>query len=192
MLALLLKKNRKEIRNEFRLRFLNIFLVILILIISVNFVFLVAFYFMIDEVGKFSVKELNNLSSEIDQELVFEINLLEDKISQDIKNFSQPNTVYSQILESINEHLVNENSATSSAVTINELSLVEGSKNITAILNGRSQNRESLVDFVDSLRSDSNFENINLPISDLAKDSNLNFTIDFNVRKSSFNEYNYD
>ncbi len=55
----------------------------------------------------------------------------------------------------------------------------------TAVLNinGIGSTRESLVSFAEKLKETSYFKNVNLPISNLAKDKNIDFTISINIEK---------
>ncbi len=55
----------------------------------------------------------------------------------------------------------------------------------TATLNliGVGSSRESLVSFVKSLEEISFFKNVDLPISNLAKDKNIDFSINININK---------
>ncbi len=50
-------------------------------------------------------------------------------------------------------------------------------KQLSFLVNGISKNRESLVTFVDSLKSEPGFTSVDFPISDLAKDDDINFTL---------------
>lgn len=53
----------------------------------------------------------------------------------------------------------------------------EGGKSWTLSLKGISSTRESLVSFVDSLKKDNIFSSIDLPVSNLAKNKNIDFSI---------------
>lgn len=49
-------------------------------------------------------------------------------------------------------------------------------------LKGVATSRQSLIMFADSLKKDITFTNVNLPISGLVKDSNIDFTITLNLK----------
>jgi Tfp pilus assembly protein PilN len=46
-------------------------------------------------------------------------------------------------------------------------------------ISGVATNRETLTDFVKNLRQEENFTEVNLPVSDLAEDKDINFSITF-------------
>lgn len=55
----------------------------------------------------------------------------------------------------------------------------------TITLNGVSLTRESLVGFVKSLEGSDLFKSVDLPISNFAKDRNINFSININIEKQN-------
>lgn len=50
------------------------------------------------------------------------------------------------------------------------------------VVSGLSENREGLVKFIDDLNSLENFTNVNSPVSDFAKDSNIPFTLNIKIK----------
>lgn len=58
-----------------------------------------------------------------------------------------------------------------------------GEKGIVVIVSGVSQDRLSLASFSNNLKESKNFTNINVPVSSLAKDKNLPFTINIFIKK---------
>lgn len=53
----------------------------------------------------------------------------------------------------------------------------------TLSINGLASNREALVSFSESLREIEYFKKVDLPISNLAKDKNIDFSISINIEK---------
>lgn len=73
---------------------------------------------------------------------------------------------------------------TPSGVSITDISLImsdTNKKNIQLELTGKANTRDSLVRFVDVLKAQDNFESVELPISGLVKDKNIDFNMSFVV-----------
>ena len=72
----------------------------------------------------------------------------------------------------------------SRSVHINRLSYAPAAKNTIAIaLGGVSDSREALVVFIKNLKNSGSFKTADLPISDLAKEKNLDFSINLSIAK---------
>lgn len=56
-------------------------------------------------------------------------------------------------------------------------------KNYKILLVGKSKNRDILLNFKNDLESDSCFENVNVPLSNLVVKDNIDFQIDFSVKR---------
>jgi len=64
------------------------------------------------------------------------------------------------------------------SISINKLSFsILKNNQISFLVSGISKDREGLVAFVDRLKSQPDFESVDFPISDLAQDHNINFTL---------------
>jgi len=68
-----------------------------------------------------------------------------------------------------------------SGVKINSFSYSKKDKKVVVIIEGRALVRESLISFAKSLEAQKTFENVNLPVSNLAREKNLDFFITFEV-----------
>lgn len=74
------------------------------------------------------------------------------------------------------------NEITPSGISITDMTLATSSmnkKNTQLELRGNASTRESLVKFVDALKAQENFESVELPVSGLVKDSNIDFNMSF-------------
>lgn len=60
---------------------------------------------------------------------------------------------------------------------------VNSGNSATLSINGLASNREALVSFSDSLKEIEYFKKVDLPISNLAKDKNIDFSINVNIEK---------
>jgi len=70
MLALLLKNNRKEIKSEYKQRFLSILLTTFIIIIIFNMIFISSILLLVKQVNLAYINEAENLNNENIDELV--------------------------------------------------------------------------------------------------------------------------
>ena len=71
---------------------------------------------------------------------------------------------------------------TPSGISITDMTLAtsdSGKKSTQLELRGNASTRESLVKFVDALKAQKSFESVELPISGLVKDSNIDFNMSF-------------
>lgn len=67
-----------------------------------------------------------------------------------------------------------------SSIKLNSFSYNDGNS-WTLSIKGVSSSRESLVEFVDSLKSENIFKSVDLPVSNLAKNRNIDFSITLNI-----------
>lgn len=85
-------------------------------------------------------------------------------------------------LESVNDAYMSDvirevlNNKTSD-ISINDISLVKNSKNLTVNISGIALTREGLLGFVKKLRSADQFKDVDLPVSNLAKYKDISFTL---------------
>lgn len=69
-----------------------------------------------------------------------------------------------------------------SGISVTDMTLLvsgENKKRTQLELRGNASTRESLVQFVDALKAQENFESVELPVSGLVKDSNIDFNMSF-------------
>ena len=70
-----------------------------------------------------------------------------------------------------------------SSISIKSISIFQKSQDLVEVsVSGISSDRESLLGFSRKLQSEKTFENVVLPISDLAKGTDISFTINFSVK----------
>jgi hypothetical protein len=82
-----------------------------------------------------------------------------------------PSLYFSRIIENKNPD-----------IKISRLSFdLVSSKNIELLVGGVSKNREGLVTFIEDLKSKAGFKNIEMPVSEFAKDSDVPFTLHIDI-----------
>ena len=79
-------------------------------------------------------------------------------------------------------HLVNSViSNKTSDIYINQFSYTSAGQIASMSITGISNTRESLVLFIKNLQSSGSFKEVNLPVSNFAKDKNIDFSINLNI-----------
>lgn len=121
-----------------------------------------------------------------------------DEISKNISAIPVASTT--AVIKSLNEKLLNINNvldypeilpiidqiilAKTSSIRIADISYtVNDSKSGVININGMGDKRDSIVAFTDNLRKIDSFSKVDLPISNLAKDKNIDFSISINIEK---------
>ena len=189
MLALLLKKNRKEVRTEYRQRFVAVLLVVIFTVLLFSMVFLGSIWFLIKQVDLAYTYETKNLNNKNTEELAFKTKQLETEILKKFNALKKVNPAYYPIYDLINSEIDNLNKEGIENVKLSniELNLVESDVEIS--LKGRAVNRETLLIFVGALKDQKVFEGVSLPISNLTKDVNIEFNLNFKTSLDFFNNY---
>lgn len=67
-------------------------------------------------------------------------------------------------------------------ISMTNFSWIKTKKTVDLSVSGVASDRKTLVAFEDGLNSSGNFSNVNLPISDLAKDKDISFQIKFSLK----------
>lgn len=121
-----------------------------------------------------------------------------DEISKNISAIPVASTT--AVIKSLNEKLLNINNALeypeilpiidqiilarTSSIRIADISYtVNDSKTGVINISGMGDKRESIVGFTENLKKIESFKKVDLPISNLAKDKNIDFTISINIEK---------
>ncbi len=174
----LLPENLKDtIRKEYKFRKI---IVILLFIISLQISFLI-FIFPTWLISLYNEKEVLAESENVKKQLS-DLNIspatLTIKSLNTKLNIINTTLEYPKILPLFNTII----SKKTNSIQIDEF-LYTLVQNNTAeiIIGGTSLTRESLVSFVKSLEDTKSFKQVNLPISNLAKDRNINFSISMKI-----------
>lgn len=173
MLELLPNAQKKTLKKEY---FLRLSVVALLFLLAAGILFLVALspsYFL-------SVVKENVVNEEFDNSIkskrVSKNENLRDAIkdSKEMISLLRPEEDQSLIKSVILKIIDNKNSG----ISISGISINYSKKGqYQVVITGISKNREFLKTFADSLKSDNDFSNIDLPISNFAKISDIDFSI---------------
>lgn len=178
MVNVLPENLKKEIKSEYRLRFL------IICIFTVICLEIIFFLSLIPSLINSSFKE---------KELIGQINNVNDL------SYNDSDTI-SSVIENTNIRLKIINSTVSypefipilkniitskiSGVKINEIFYTaDNATSSTVSISGIANSRESLISFENILIKNGMFKSVDFPISNLAKDKNINFSMSMKVYK---------
>lgn len=179
MFNLLPENLRNRIKKEYRFR-LAIVVLLFIILSQISFIiflfpsWLISFYkekdFMVksDEISK-TISALDVAST------TSFIRTLNEKLLNisDAMEYPLIIPIYNSIL-----------SVRSSSIRLGSMYYTATDSNSAVVtISGISDKRDSLVSFTESLRKIESFSSVDLPISNLAKDKNIDFTISINIEK---------
>ncbi|MFZ2522055.1 MAG: PilN domain-containing protein [Minisyncoccia bacterium] len=175
MFNLLPDSIKQEVQVEYQLRRTTVVLVFLIVIQISTLIFLFPSWILSNtkqsglllQLEKIEVSSLSSDAVKIQEKIKSinnELNLL--NTSLEYPKFS---TIVDKII-----------SKKSSSIKLNSFSY-SGGKTWVITIKGIALTRESLVSFVDSLKSDSQFKSVDLPVSNLAKNKNIDFSVILNI-----------
>ncbi len=178
----LLPSEEKEIlKKGFRIRvfiLLNIFLTIFFIAASI---FLIPSYFLARE--QLSViYSLNTSIKPEDEESISKTLLVPAELENKIK-FFETNLRNKKTFEAISEVVSLKNSG----IKIGSIffsKIPEGPEaKVSILISGRAERRDSLINFQTALRESQKFQSVDVPVSSLAKDKDLPFSIDLIISR---------
>ncbi|HEY4508810.1 MAG TPA: PilN domain-containing protein [Candidatus Paceibacterota bacterium] len=177
MFNLLPDNIKQKIKSEYRLRLLSVVLV------SVLFLQVVSLFLLLPSwvLSLYKEKEAVAQKNFLDKSLLTLDTKSTSSVITDLNtklNALSSSLSYPKILPLVNSIIANK----SGEIRIKELSFDYTSENTAnVVVKGVSSNRDSLVAFVKKIQDSNIFKNVNLPISNLAKDKNIDFSINMTV-----------
>lgn len=180
MLHLLTEDHKEKILKEYQRRAWVVFSLGIIAVVVVSTLFMVPVYIM--TYSRYS--EAVDIKKNLDKEIA----IREDAgVSQNIKDMSSSLSALSMFdkndLPSV--YIEKISKIKPSDVRINKILFTPSEGSNTAIdISGKARTRASLVEFTERLKKENIFENINIPISNFAKDSNIDFSVKLIIKKN--------
>jgi len=180
MSNLLPESNKKKIKIEYTLRVVGVALIFLAITLFFISVSLIPSYFLSENKTEIVEERIESLKSYIKKRqesganrILFDTNeklFVLDK-SEDLK--------ISKLIKSI----VDEKN---SSILITAIILRDvGEENKSIFINGDAASRDDLLSFRESIESTDLFSEVNLPISNLAKNKDINFNLEIKLRNKS-------
>ena len=172
MFSLLPEKNKKNLKKEYLVRYIILILLMGIFCIFIFIVSLVPAYINVNLNKKLietSLKEQNNEKESLSAD---EADRIFDVLEKQTSFLIRQQQLTSFVLTNITEHL-------DTGISILKLyGSYDNKEGWTIKIDGTANSREGLSAFVDRIKADGQFKKINLPVSDLVKSENINFSIE--------------
>lgn len=173
---LLPKQHKEDLRKGFKLRFLITALFVVSAAFCLGLIMLLPAYFLTP--GRFIEMASENFYLDDDAPLASEILVQPERIDAKLKflqaHLSQPASteIFSGIVLAL-----------PSGVSLDSIALSRGTgeKGTIVSVSGNAPSRESLVTFSSALRESGLFAEVDVPVSNLAKDRDLPFSIEMSI-----------
>lgn len=176
MFNLITEEHKKTIRTEYRLRLFAVVLFFFAFTGLVGLVFLMPSFLAVSLNLTDLKQQKQNLEKEIPE--LKDINSLEAlsaQVNMKIKALnSEEKSMPTEIINIINP-------AELRAIKLKSISYIKNNSEVKVGVNGTATTRDALVAFSRQLETVEIFEKVNLPVSDLAKDRDINFSLTFSV-----------
>lgn len=176
MLRLLLEQQKKDIKRDYQTRFVVVLLLLVLAVVFFWIISLVPSFVLI----YFEERAIKESSSEILEDSLLEDGTPVDEYVRDINNkIKLLNTPEFPVTKLIGEVV----SRQVRSVSINTFEFKSEENKGTIFVSGIANNRESLVDFSNSLQESELFESIDVPFSNFAKSTDIPFTLTINLKE---------
>lgn len=178
MLSLLLTKQKKDLKKEYTLRFVNVLLTFILISSVAWIIFLFPSYIIVySELG-----ELEKQSQEADS-----VGLAEHKseLEEKVKGLNQILTLFDMEDKVLSTEIIREiTNAQTTGVSINVFNLGGlGTEREIINIQGSAANREALKSFSIALSNSKLFEEVELPLSSFVKESDIPFSISLYIQE---------
>lgn len=178
MINIVPEQQKEVLKKEYEYRRAVVFCGLVIFILMVSLILLIPSYFLTNIRAKEVSVELEKSKQALNEELPPEDVMKELAVAvhhaNDLKPFTKPVSVYDlmRIFES-----------KPAAITITQIAFTDRTSGQPQIsLSGRAQDRESLTAFGRALESRVEFARVDLPVSNFAKESNIDFSMNITTK----------
>ena len=177
MFNLLPDNLKKKIKTEYKLRRLTVLLAFIIFLQISLLIFIFPSWIISVFREKEAILERDMMNQSLLSQNTNSAGLTIAGINAKL-NIISNTTEYLKVVPIVNTILSNK----TESIHLNGLSYTSINASTSALtIQGVSTTRQSLVSFVKSLEKSGVFKKVNLPVSNLAKDKNINFFIDLNT-----------
>ena len=181
MLDFVLKNDRKKIKRNYLCRISIVIMMFLSIAFIFGIVILIPSYFTLSSQEQNLNKQIEDLKeteifAKYDQLVNTRERVMHHYEILNINN-SHHSLRYSNYISIISERI-------NPGISVNNIKIevLDSKKSPNILVSGQAERREQLVSFVNSLRGSNMFREVDLPISDLAKESDLNFNLTIKTR----------
>lgn len=183
MLKLLLNSDRYALRTEYKFRLFNAFLFFFFLATVITGALFFPPYIFVQIEKTYVEKQANNFKNSDTSKQIEEISILNEKIGEKYLMFKNLSINPTEIIIPI---VVNQPKGISiESFSLTKVENEEDENQISIELRGVAKDRETLVLFSDKLKEEKIFKKVDLPFSNLTKNTEIPFT--FSIQ-SGFNQ----
>ncbi len=179
MINILPKEQKKDLKYEYHMRLFSVIFIMLAILGIFATILIIPSYFFSKSKEVLIEKKLEDFNKNNPEIKVGDLNKITLDVNTKLKTLDNtwPNDLdtydtFNQVLSTI-----------PSGITITQFLYNEENEGTTALqINGNATSREVLQNFKTTLQSNTKFSDVNLPISDFVKKSDINFSISFSVK----------
>jgi hypothetical protein len=184
MLHLLPESHKKKIISEYKRRFFIVFLLGIVSIVVISAVFAIPSYII--SFARYS--DISYQKDIVDKEFA---GIQKEDSSKDVKEILDMVSVIKNNASDIIPTGAIEQilSKTNAGITIKNISYTPSDDTSVVVdISGRSDTRQNLADFVETLQKTENFSGVELPVSSFARDRDINFSLKIMISYLKQNE----
>ncbi len=173
MINLLTEKEKKNIENEYKFRLVIVGMGFMVGIIFSASIFLLPSYFLSATKVENAQAKVDALKKESDEKSKADLEAALADIKNKLALFVIPknqNSISDDLIIPIEKVKTNN-------IKITGISYEVADKNNTGNIRGVATDRVSLINFSEALKNNPQFSNVDLPVSDLAKNKQIDFNI---------------
>lgn len=176
MANLLPKKERRRFEWEYKFRLLSLALLFFVVLLSLGVVFLLPSYF-VSESKEESIERQSELLQKtiaLREEDTSVSSLLATKQKINVLTSVQKQVLQTEVMQTIIQNIESD-------ITVDAFYYTQGEDSVGEMrITGRADSRTALLAFSGRLKKESLFDRVDLPVSSLARDSNIVFSITLN------------
>ncbi|MBU3925928.1 hypothetical protein KJ763_02035 [Patescibacteria group bacterium] len=179
MINLLPSENKIKIKKEYLNRIIIIFGFSLLVLIFIAGVFLCLLFYLIsiqktnsEESFLLSQKEANLLNEKETSELIESVNFLSLRLVNGQKNTKETSQIIKTLILLKNDGIIIKSFSFSNAV---------GGSGREARISGKSKTRTELMNFIENIKKDNFFAEVNSPLSNFLKEENMDFNFSIKI-----------
>jgi hypothetical protein len=175
MLNLLLRKDRKNLKKEYTLRFFNVLMIHVIVVTAIFAVLLFSSHIFVWVEKGITQNQLSEIQGEEATKQRKELEKINKKLISEFRTLRQTRPDYFEIINLIA-------SQRPEGVGFSSIEIVPNveEERLEIKVNGVSARRDNLLSFVELISQTENFEPIDLPLSSLTKEIDIVFSLSLN------------
>ncbi len=166
------KKSNKDLRREYRLRFLTALFLAIVFAVLVTVILMLPSYTLLNVYEKSYTQPPTGKEESNVQQMNFQYNQKLEGVSELSSEVRNQESVHLKIIEKLNSY-------TNNTILFNTVELGGSEQETSVILRGIANTREDLLAFESNVKGDTSFEGFKIPIDTLTKQKDISFNVSF-------------